>query len=93
MWDDIKRALHKCLDNSSLYKLKIKNTEQTILVLNFFYCPNRLCVCLCLSVSLCVCVCVRACVSSELFVKVYHVLLLQIDGCWCGPHWPSLVQG
>ncbi len=44
---------------------------QTILVLNFFQCPNRHCLC----------------VSSELFV---NVLLLQIYGCWCGPHWPAL---
>ncbi len=36
--------------------------------------------------TMCVCVCV--CVSSELFVKI--VLLLQIDGCWCRLHWPSL---
>ncbi len=30
------------------------------------------------------------CVSSEPFVKIAHVLVLQIDGCWCGPHWPAL---
>ncbi len=30
------------------------------------------------------------CVSSQLFVKIAHVLLLQIDGCWCGPLWLAL---
>ncbi len=64
--------------------LQIKATEQTILVLNFFHCPNRQCVYVVNVVTKCVwCI----------FVKIAHVLmicLLRIDGCWCGPHWSSL---
>ncbi len=32
----------------------------------------------------------QTCVSSKLFVKTAHVLLLQIDVCWCGPLWRAL---
>ncbi len=32
------------------------------------------------------------CMSSQLFVKIAHVLLLQIDDCWCGPLWLALTS-
>ncbi len=77
-WDDIKGHYTSSWTTQSLFINKNHWTDNTcsqLLLLS----KQTVCVCVCVRACVCACVCVCVHVSSELFVNISHVLLLQID--------------